>query len=84
MSAITIEGPVLEQLRSRSSGTTLCDSLGNSVGVVVSQDDYLKLLYTQAKERYTDEEIEEMRRRPPEGISTTELRKRLRLPCPTK
>ncbi len=84
MSAITLEGPVVEQLRAASSRTSLCDPTGQPIGYVISTADYIKLQYADARQRYTDADIEEMRRRPPEGISTDELIKRLKKKWATK
>jgi hypothetical protein len=78
MSTITIEGPMAERLRGATSRTTLCDPAGQPIGYVISEEDYVRLQYAEAWHRYTDAEIEEMRRQPREGISTKELQEALR------
>lgn len=75
MSAITIEGPMVERLRGASSGTSLCDPAGQPIGYVISEEDYVKLQHADAWRRYSDAEIEEMRRRPPVGFTLEEVLK---------
>jgi hypothetical protein len=55
-----------EELRAKLNGSItnveLCDPSGRVVAYIVSPDEYLSLRYVKARERYTDAEIEELRK----------------------
>lgn len=64
MSAITLDGSLMDRLNGVKPGTELRDPAGKPLGYVVSPEDYRRLQYARALERHTIEEVECMRRQP--------------------
>jgi len=64
MSAITLDGPLMDRLDGAKPGTELRDPAGKPLGYVVSPEDYRRLQYARALERHTDDEVERLRQQP--------------------
>jgi hypothetical protein len=72
MGKLILDAALRAKLASLQGATELCDDEGRTVGYFMDAEAYRKMLYTNAAEMFSDEELEEARREPG-GLTTEEV-----------
>lgn len=80
MSKVIVDSQLKAKLADRQQSIELCEESGETIGFFVPRDQYLRLLYAEAKTHFTQEELDAAREdyRQNGGVTTAELLDHLR------
>lgn len=62
MSKVIVDDALKSQLQGLESATEFCSPEGRPLGYFVTVAEYMDLLYARARERFTPDQIEQLRR----------------------